>query len=40
MKENVNRSKCTVCGKSYNNIAFMGGYICEECIGYISSSKM
>ncbi|WP_312091944.1 hypothetical protein [Aminipila sp.] len=40
MNKNVSQSKCTICGKGYNNIAFMGGYICDECIGHISSGKI
>ncbi|MBQ1352941.1 MAG: hypothetical protein Q4A48_00810 [Bacillota bacterium] len=23
---------CTICGSCYHNIAFKGGYICENCI--------
>lgn len=37
MRKNNNIKKCTICGKQHNNIAFMGGYVCEDCIGYISS---
>ena len=28
---------CTICGNCYNNIAFRGGYICENCINVFRS---
>ncbi len=41
MKKNTNAKKCTICGKRYNdNIAFLGGYVCEECVNYISSTEV
>ncbi|WP_281350943.1 hypothetical protein [Aminipila butyrica] len=38
-KHHIRKNKCTVCGSNYNNVAFMGGYICEDCIGYIRSPQ-
>jgi hypothetical protein len=27
--------KCSICGKSYDTVAFKSGYVCEDCIGYV-----
>lgn len=26
---------CTICGNTYDNIAFKGGYICEDCVSIL-----
>ncbi|MFV0516541.1 MAG: hypothetical protein ACK5MV_04030 [Aminipila sp.] len=40
MRRSDYKTDCTICGNSYNNISFKGGYICEDCIGYISSKDI
>lgn len=30
---------CSLCGHLYKNFAFKGGYICEDCLESIKSSK-
>ena len=36
MNRQITNKECSLCGKSYNNISFMGGYICQECISFIN----
>lgn len=26
---------CSLCGGIYHNIAFHGGYVCEDCVAYL-----
>lgn len=30
---------CSLCGGIYRNIAFKGGYICEDCVEYLKSQS-
>lgn len=43
MRNHVSGKKCTICGSEsmvHTNKAFLGGYVCEECISYIRSSEI
>lgn len=34
-KESRKEGACSLCGQLYQNFAFKGGYICEDCLGSI-----
>ncbi len=33
--ERSHGKQCSLCGGIYHNIAFRGGYVCEDCVNYL-----